>query len=232
MDPRPRPAAARPGRADRRRAVPSGSGGPMMGRWSRCFGVPGAFVSGNNDYYGAAVEEPVAATSPARQRPQHKGAARLGRLRRRAGRHRLAGPDQRPRHDVNVGGRAIDLRGVDDPTPAGTTAVGGRPGRPGAEVRLGPGSLTRTEGAGRLAADGCRSDARRPHPRRSGLPARDRGAGHQLRHRPRPSASGLPGRHPAPESVAARLGRAGTSPYAPVRFACRPEATLLTLIRR
>ena len=43
------------------------------------------------------------------------------------------------------------------------------------------------------------------------------------------------GRHPrrtAPRDAAGWRCRAGlgTSPYAPVRFACRPEATLLTLV--
>ena len=35
-----------------------------------------------------------------------------------------------------------------------------------------------------------------------------------------------------PARLAARLGRARHHPVRPVRFACRPEATLLTLIPR
>ena len=38
-----------------------------------------------------------------------------------------------------------------------------------------------------------------------------------------------PRRTPRGRRVAPRLRRARHSPYAPVRFACRPEATLLTL---
>ena len=48
---------------------------------------------------------------------------------------------------------------------------------------------------------------------------------------PRRQAKGLsPWRATAGTVAAARLGGLGTSPYAPVRFACPPEATLLTLV--
>ena len=57
-----------------------------------------------------------------------------------------------------------------------------------------------------------------------------RRAGHQLRHRPlpRPAALSRWGAHTWLH-VSAGLG---TSPYAPVRFACPPEASLLTLVPR
>ena len=68
------------------------------------------------------------------------------------------------------------------------------------------------------------------------LPAVRR-AGDQLRHRPgagqraAPAPGGAPGTGwPRPWlHVSAGLG---TSPWAPVRFCCRPEATLLTLVPR
>ena len=46
---------------------------------------------------------------------------------------------------------------------------------------------------------------------------------------PRRQASGLSQQSGAWLHVSAGLG---TSPYTPVRFACRPEATLLTLVAR
>ena len=49
-----------------------------------------------------------------------------------------------------------------------------------------------------------------------------------------PGAGRRPGPRQAPRGrgVAGGLAGLGTSPYAPVRFACRPEATLLTLTAR
>ena len=86
-----------------------------------------------------------------------------------------------------------------------------------------------------FAADGYDADPRRPHPRRPAVPARLRRAGHQLRPRPaRPRActgTALPVGRPGVSWLHVSAGL-GTSPYAPVRFGCRPEATLLTLVPR
>ena len=86
-----------------------------------------------------------------------------------------------------------------------------------------------------------RARRRRSHARRPALRALLRRAGDQLRPRPRPRQGASPAGGRAPDArrrprprrtprgceVSAGLG---TSPYAPVRFACRPEATLLTLV--
>ena len=61
----------------------------------------------------------------------------------------------------------------------------------------------------------------RPGPGQGRLPLVARGGGRPVERRPRRTRPGW----------RCRAGL-GTSPYAPVRFACRPEATLLTLTAR
>ena len=103
--------------------------------------------------------------------------------------------------------------------------------RPAADLHIGAHPLA---GAARPGRDGrrrLRPAAGRPHPRRPGLRARRRRAGHQLRPATARMARGLH-RWPGTDSWLHVSAGLGTHPTAPVRFACRPEASLLTLIPR
>ena len=209
--------------------------GPLLDR-------PGVFVYGSNDLYLAGAEEPAAlsvADSSHRARPgrpdlpwaelgagmtaagwldvnNRRGRVKAGRPRHRGGRRARLAHQARPlRRDRRAGGPGADLRlGVmHSPEPAGARQV--------------------HRGRLRPAAGG-------PHPRRPGPRCPGYGALVTNCGIDRERVSGLH-RHPAappqpaePDSrpwlhVSAGLG---TSPWAPVRFACRPEATLLTLVPR
>ena len=121
----------------------------------------------------------------------------------------------------------VELAGMDDPTSAATTSRSRSPTAASAPApRGGPQPLP--AGPGRLRAQRLRAAAGRPHPRRAGPPARGRGAGDQLRPA-RDRVRGLSRWGSSWLHVSAGLG---TSKYAPFRFACRPEASLLTVVPR
>ena len=107
------------------------------------------------------------------------------------------------------------------------------PADPSADLSLGVTHAPYRRVLDPMVADGFGTGARRPHPRRPALRPRRRRPGHQLR--PAPAA----GQGPLDLAVGRPDARgctsppgSGTSPYAPVRFACPPEATLLTLVAR
>lgn len=188
---------------------------------------PGAFVLGSNDYYAPRPKNPVKYFFPQHRRvvgdplpwPELTGPLAA------AGWVDLTNA----RRTLTVGGRPVELRGVDDPhlkrDRLDLVAGRGEPGVPqlalvhAPEPRvLGPfiadgvdlvfaghthGGQLRVPGVGALVTN-CGLDR-----------ARSRG----LSRYPGGDRSGW-------LHVSAGLG---TSVYAPVRFACRPEATLLTL---
>ena len=128
-------------------------------------------------------------------------------------------PDQQ-RGSLTVGTRR-------SPWPASTTRTclrrpggRGRPGRP--RRRRAPRRRARAVPpcARPVRRRRVRRDLRRAHPRRPGVPARVRRAGHQLRPRAAPGPRGCTGTRPTPDPgtrlvVAARLGRAGHQPVRP-----------------
>lgn len=212
--------------------------GPALHALEPLLRVPGAFVMGSNDYYSPVPKNPARYLLPdarvAPTRPPEMPAGELADAMRSAG-----WKDLTNRRDAVVAdGRTLSLVGVDDPhldhddfpPPApredGVLHLGvshapyrrvlDRMHADGADVVLAGhthGGQLRVPGFGALVTN-CDIDRRRA----SGL-------------------HGWPGPRPDEPGGAGSTwlhvsAGAGTSPYAPVRFACRPEATLLTFTAR
>ena len=212
---------------------------PLLDALGPLLDVPGVFVLGSNDYFAPILRNPLWYLLPddGTRVISHDQAAVAG-ARRRLLRSRLARPDQPPDHahgrrpDRRLGGRR---RPAPDATTTSTpwSGPGRRRRRPAARRR----ARAVPAGARPVRRRRLRRDLRRPHPRRSGRlplwgalvtncdlePARAKGL-HRHPADSRPGDAGSSWLH-----VSAGLG---TSPYAPIRVACRPEATLLTLTRR
>ena len=195
--------------------------------------VPGVFVLGSNDYYAPILKNPARYLLPGARQRRELGERLPWRdlVARLTARGWVDLDNRRGRLDIDD--RVASFAGVDDPhlDYDDLGATGGAPD-PGADVTIAVthapylrvldrftadgwpltlsghthGGQLRVPGAGALVTN-CDLDA-----------ARSRGL---HRH----SAAG----RTAWMHVSAGLG---TSPYAPVRFACRPEATLLRLVAR
>lgn len=193
--------------------------GPLLGR-------PGAFVFGSNDYYGPLPKNPLRYFNP-----NHKRVAGppLPWQDLRAGLVAGGWSDlSNARGSLTVGGRRIELRGVDDPHLRRDRYddVAG-PGDPTAQLRLGLVHAPEPRVLDRFAADGF------------DLLLCGHTHGGQLRV---PFYGALVTNCGLDRARARWLSRygertwlhvsagLGTSPYAPFRFACPPEATLLTLV--
>ncbi|SDS13399.1 Predicted phosphohydrolase, MPP superfamily [Paraoerskovia marina] len=196
----------------------------------------GTFVMGSNDYYAPHAKNPARyllpdARVPRRNPERDLPAEELARELRSAG-----WKDLTNRRDVlEVGGRRIELAGVDDPH---------------LDLDVFPTPSPRSPGAFRLGV------AHAPYRRVLNAMHDDDSdlilAGHthggqlcvpfygalvtncDLDRRRVSGVHGWPGERPdRPGGEGSTMmhvsAGAGTSPYAPVRFACRPEATLLTL---
>ena len=153
----------------------------------------------------ADPQEPAALPAARRRPAQHPlPHAALARPARRAGRARLARPDQRPASST-VGRPADRLRRGRRPAPGLRPARRGRrPGRPHGRPAAGGHARAVPAGARPVRRRRLRRDPRRAHPRRPGLPARGRRADHQLRPRARPrqGPAPAPGRLRAPATRA------------------------------
>jgi uncharacterized protein len=204
--------------------------GPLLDR-------PGVFVYGSNDLYSPAPKNPLRylwrdSSSENRRRVPDLPWAELGEGMAAAGwldannkRGRVKAADL----DIEVGGvhdshtkrdRYEDIAGPTDPT---------------ADLRLGVMHSPEPRNLDRFAADGYDLLlAGHTHGGQLCVPGygalvtncgidRERVSGLH-RH---PAGPGAPGEHRAWLHVSTGLG---TSPWAPARFACRPEATLLTLV--
>jgi len=193
--------------------------GPLLDR-------PGAFVLGSNDYYAPKPKNPLRYFFPDRKRvagdrlPWRDLTAALTA-------RGWLDLDNR-RGDLEVDGRRVALAGVDDPH-VGRDRYGDVAGAadPEADLRIGVLHSPEPRLLDRFAADGYPLLlAGHTHGGQLRVPGYgalvtncglDRGRSRGL------SRWGGPGwLH-----VSAGLG---TSPWAPYRFACRPEATLLTLV--
>jgi predicted MPP superfamily phosphohydrolase len=200
--------------------------------------VPGVFVLGSNDYYSPTLRNPVryllpddgtrnTDTPPLPWQDLKDSLTKAGWL------------DLTNRRDSTVVGDVqIAWAGVDDPHLEydDLGAVAG-PADPSADLRVGVAHAPYLRVLDQFAADGFDAIfAGHTHggqvclPLHGALvtncdlePARAKG----LHRHPAGSSPGDPGS--AWLHVSAGLG---TSPYAPIRVACRPEATLLTLIPR
>jgi len=197
----------------------------------RLLDVPGVYVWGSNDYYAPTFKNPVLyLTRPSRQpkpRPEQLPWPDLGRAFKEAGWVELT--DTRATLEVN--GVRIGFRGTDDAhlNQDHYAAVAGRVERSELDVAIGV-----THAPYRRVIDAMTADghdlivAGHTHGGQICVPfygalvtncdldvARVKGL-----------SSNRVGGHTSALHVSAGLG---TSPYAPIRFACPPEATLMTL---
>lgn len=192
------------------------------------FDVPGAFVLGSNDYYAPRPLNPAKyLRGPSQLEPNRamlpwqdlvdgvtgNGWLDLGNA----------------RGSLTVDGRTIELRGVDDPHISRDRydSVAG-PFDASADLALGVTHAPYLRVLDGMAGD--RADlilAGHTHGGQLCVP----GFGALVTNcdLPRSKAKGLSEHEGVPLHVSAGLG---TSPYAPIRVACRPEATLLTLTSR
>ena len=200
--------------------------------------MPGVFVFGSNDYYAPSIRNPVRYLLPDDgQRNIHTPKLPWRDL--RSGFEKRGWVDLSNRKDaLTVNGTTFAFTGVDDPHLSydDLEAVSG-PADPNADVRIGLAHAPYLRVLDAFAADGYDAIlAGHTHggqlclPGTGALvtncdlePARAKGV---HRH----PANSSPG-HPGSSWLHVSAGL-GTSPYAPFRFCCRPEATLLTLTPR
>ena len=200
--------------------------------------MPGVFVFGSNDYYAPSIRNPVRYLLPDDgQRNIHTPKLPWRDL--HAGFERHGWVDLSNRKDtLTVNGTRFAFTGVDDPhlNYDDLDAVSG-PADPTGDVRIGVAHAPYLRVLDAFSADGYDAIlAGHTHggqlclPGKGALvtncdlePARAKG----VHRHPANSWPGQPGSSWL--HVSAGLG---TSPYAPVRFCCRPEATLLTLTPR
>jgi predicted MPP superfamily phosphohydrolase len=199
----------------------------------RAFGqlldLPGAFVFGSNDYRGPVLKSPFSYFD--KNRPYRQGvelpAEELRERFTSAGWADL----NNARTLVKAGGRNIELVGVDDPHIGRDdyASVGG-PASPDGQVHLGLTHSPEPEILHRMASDGfdlmLAGHTHGGQVRVPGIGALVTNCGLERR-----MARGLH-RWPGSTSWLHVSAGLGTHPTAPVRFACLPEASLLTLVPR
>jgi len=200
--------------------------------------APGVFVLGSNDYYAPSVRNPVRYLLPD-DGQRNISTPVLPWRDLRDGFENRGWLDLSNRKDtLTVNGTTFAFAGVDDPHLGydDLAAVAGRADQ-GADVRIGVAHAPYLRVLDAFARDGYETIlAGHTHGGQLCLPfkgaivtncdletARAKG----LHRHPADSETGDPGSSWL--HVSAGLG---TSPYAPVRFCCRPEATLLTLTSR
>jgi predicted MPP superfamily phosphohydrolase len=209
-------------------AVPS-----VMAAYGDLLDRPGAFVFGSNDYYSAQMKNPIryltggTGSSSAGARPREKD---LPFEEMRAAFTARGWIDLGNRHDeLEVAGRRLSFVGVDDPH-LGYDELDSVPADSTADLAIGVAHapylrvLDRWNSLGYpLIMAGHTHGGQLCLPFYGALVTNcdlDRSRAKGLhRHQ-------VDGHDPSWLHVSAGLG---TSPYSPVRFACRPEATLLTL---
>lgn len=206
---------------------------PVMRALAPLFGTPGAFVLGSNDYYAPRLINPLMYFAGPSDLDPHRPELPWPELVERlngSGWHHL----RNERAILDIGGRAVELRGVDDPH-IGRDDYAAIAGAPGAAVSIGLAHAPYRRVIDAMAADGVDLMlAGHTHGGQVCVP----GVGALVTNCDisRREAKGLsahrrPGRDRSAEGgadmwlhVSAGLG---TSPTAPIRFACAPEATLL-----
>lgn len=199
--------------------------------------VPGAFVLGSNDYYAPRPINPLSYLAGPSDLHPDRGELPWPDLVARltsAGWHHL--PNART--TIEAAGRTIEIRGVDDPHIERDDygLVSGSP-RDDADVSLGVAHAPYLRVVDAMAADGIDLMlAGHTHGGQVCLPGigalvtncdLDRRQARGLSSVGRPLMEFAP--HDRPDMWLHVSAGLGTSPYAPIRFACPPEATLLRL---
>ncbi len=200
--------------------------------------VPGVFVMGSNDYFAPSSRNPVRYLLPDDGR-RNTNTPKLPWRDLREGFEDRGWVDlSNRRARVEAGGLRIAFAGVDDPHLEydDLPAVSG-PADPDADLRVAVAHAPYLRVLDAFARDGYDSIfAGHTHGGQLCLPLKgaivtncdlDRARAKGLHRHPAASRPGEPGSSWL--HVSAGLG---TSPYAPVRFACRPEASLVTLTAR
>lgn len=208
---------------------------PLLDAFGRLRDVPGVFVFGSNDYFAPSMRNPVRYLLPDDgTRNTHTPQLPWKDLRAElvdSGWLDLTNT----REELTVDGTRIAFAGVDDPHLGydDLAAVAG-PAPRDADLRVGVTHAPYLRVLDQYAADGYDlTIAGHTHGGQLCLPVvgalvtncdLDTGRAKGLHRHPKDSRPGDPG-----SSWLHVSAGAGTSPYAPVRFCCRPEATLLTL---
>ena len=200
---------------------------------------PGAFVLGSNDYFAPSLKNPVRYLTNAHARPNESIPLPTGDLVAAfvsAGWADLSNARAR----AIIGGQALEFVGVNDPhlTYDRYAAVAG-PSDPSAALTVGVTHAPYTRVLDCMTADGAGLViAGHTHGGQLCLPFYgtlvtncdlDRGRAKGVSRWWPGAGSTLSSEAPADAAWLHVSAGLGTSPYAPVRFACRPEATLLTL---
>jgi predicted MPP superfamily phosphohydrolase len=211
---------------------------PLLEGFGRLLDVPGVFVFGSNDYFAPRARNPLWYLFP----DDGKRNTRTPKL---PWRELRAAFDARGWVDLTntsarleVGGTSFAFVGVDDPhlTYDDLEAVAG-PAPADVDLRVGVAHAPYLRVLDQYARDGYDiTFAGHTHGGQVCLPVKgaivtncdlDTGRAKGLHRHP---AASRPG-EPSSSWLHVSAG-AGTSPYAPVRLCCRPEATLLTLVPR
>ncbi len=193
--------------------------------------VPGAFVFGSNDYRGPVWKNPLKYVLPL-QRSEYVQGNDLPTEDLRAAFTDAGWVDlNNARTVVKAGGRSIELAGVDDPhiDQDDYPSVSGPISR-GADLHIGVTHTPASRVLTAMADDGfALLLAGHTHGGQVCVPGY--GALTTNCDLPHAMAKGLH-RWPGSEAWLHVSAGVGTHPTAPIRFACRPEASLLTLIPR
>ena len=208
---------------------------PLLDALAPLLAIPGVFVLGSNDYFGPVPKNPFTYfRGPTRLRrdPEPLPWEEMTAAFRRAGWTDLTNARAR----LSVGRAELDFVGLDDPhigrdrMPTAKPAVGTRIGVVHAPYARALEAL-RDDGA-RLILAGHTHGGQVRVPLVGALVTNcdlDRRRARGLHGWPGPRPDRLGGERSLWLNVSAGVG---TSPYARVRFACRPEATLLELVAR
>ncbi|RMB61214.1 metallophosphoesterase [Tessaracoccus antarcticus] len=206
---------------------------PLMAAWNSLRFTPGVFVFGSNDYYAPAFKNPVKYILDGRSRP----AEDPKELPWRTLRDKMTGVGWKDlthrRETLEVNGYKIAFRGTDDAHLGRDdySAVAG-PADPTADLNIGVTHAPYLRLLDGMTADGMDLIlAGHTHGGQVCVP----GYGALVTNcdldpaRAKGLSSHTHGGHTSALHVSAGVG---TSPFAPYRFACRPEVTLLTLVPR
>ena len=210
---------------------------PVLSALDPLLDTPGAFVLGSNDYYAPRPINPFSYFAGPSDlhpdRPELPWPDLVARL-------TSAGWAHLPNAStaIEAGGRVVEIRGVDDPhiERDDYARVSGSP-RDDADIAIGVAHAPYLRVVDAMAADGVdlmlAGHTHGGQVRVPGLGALvtncdlDRGRARGLSRHERPLMEFAP--HDRPDMWLHVSAGLGTSPYAPIRFACPPEATLLTL---